>query len=138
VPTKQEIFDERIETISNRLLVIQYYHDQPDAFRATYMYRPTLLAGKTPEANYNASKQVFESDERIQKLGLTAKFLDDMHYNCMGQSRKILSERITKHYKYISDCIKLEFERQVVPKLPPGLTEDMRILPENYCGPSTT
>ena len=84
MPTKQEMFDEQIERMSNRLLVIQYYHDQPDAFRATAMYRPTLLAGQAPEANYNASKQALKSDERIQKLGLTAKFLDDMHYDCIG------------------------------------------------------
>ena len=97
---------------------------------------PDLLAGQTAEERSNASSQALESDEGIQKLGAKAEFLDDMHKYCMGQTDAELKSRAELHYKFIGGLFKSGFEKQGGPKLPPSVTEEMIIQPENYRGSS--
>jgi len=98
---------------------------------------PQLLAGQTAEARSRASRQALESDEGIQKLGVTAKFLDNMHDDCMGQTDAELKRRAVIHYQFIGGLFKSGFEKQGGPKLPPSVTEEMIIHPEQYRGPFT-
>ena len=103
--SEQQVFYADLQQYYDRIFVIKFYYEQPPEFRATDKFKRKLLAGQTAEANYAASRLALGSDEGVKKRRLTAKFLDDMHQECMGQPGTALQKRLVLHYEYIGDLI---------------------------------